>query len=470
MDIVLLSRWQFALTTIYHFFFVPLTLGLGWFVAILETMYARSGNLLYKRLTKFWGKLFLINYAMGVVTGIVMEFQFGMNWSEYSRFVGDIFGAPLAIEALLAFFLESTFLGMWLFGWGKIPEKLHLAAIWLVAIGGNLSALWILIANSFMQEPVGFTLRNGRAEMTDFGALVANPHVWVQWPHVFFSGLATAAFFMLGIAAWRLLYRDRDRTVFYKSFQVAATAALIGSVMVILVGHSQAQHMVRTQPMKMAAAEALWDSEDPASMSLFTIGDTRNRRDVFAIRIPAGLSILSYNRPSGEVKGINNLQAEYEQTYGAGDYVPNVFVAYWTFRAMVGAGFLMLALAAWALYVALRDQMGKRSLLMLGLPFAIALPYLANSTGWILTEMGRQPWIVFGLLRTDQAASATVSGGMVLLTLIGFTLIYAILIVACVYLMTKYARADTELIANDGVPEMTLGDASDADAFVVRAS
>ena len=470
MDPVILARWQFAITTVYHFFFVPLTLGLSVLVAVMQTIWFVTKDETWKRMTKFWGKLFLINFAIGVATGIVQEFQFGMNWAEYSRFVGDIFGAPLAIEALLAFFLESTFLGMWLFGWGKIPEKLHLAAIWLVAIGGNLSALWILIANSFMQEPVGFTLRNGRAEMTDFGALIANPHVWVQWPHVFFSGLATGAFFMLGIAAWRLLYRDRDRTLFYKSFQLAATAALIGSVMVILVGHSQAQHMVRTQPMKMAAAEALWDSEDPASMSLFTIGDTRNRRDVFAIRIPAGLSILSYNRPSGEVKGINNLQAEYEQIYGAGDYVPNVFVAYWTFRAMVGAGFLMLALAAWALYVALRDQMGKRSLLMLGLPFAIALPYLANSTGWILTEMGRQPWIVFGLLRTDQAASATVSGGMVLLTLIGFTLIYAILIVACVYLMTKYARADTELIANDGVPEMTLGDASDADAFVVRAS
>jgi len=469
MDTLIISRWQFAITTIYHFFFVPLTLGLGLLVAIMQTLWVRTGDDTWKRMTKFWGKLFVINFAMGVVTGIVQEFQFGMNWSEYSRFVGDIFGAPLAIEALLAFFIESTFIGMWIFGWDKLPKKLHLAAIWLAAIAANLSALWILIANSFMQEPVGYVLRNGRAEMVDFGALVTNPHVWVQWPHVFFSGLATGAFFMLGIAAWRLLYRNRDRTFFYKSFQVAATAALIGSVMVILVGHSQAQHMVRTQPMKMAAAEALWESEDPASLSLFTIGDTRNRKDVFAIRIPAGLSILSYNRPSGEVKGINNLQAEYEQTYGAGDYVPNVFVTYWAFRAMVGAGFLMLALAAWALYVALRDQMGKRSLLMLGLPFAIALPYLANSTGWILTEMGRQPWIVFGLLRTEQAASTSVSGGLVLLTLLGFTLIYAILIVACVYLMVKYARADTELIAHDGVPEMTLGDASD-DAFVLRAS
>ncbi len=469
MDPVVLARWQFAITTVYHFFFVPLTLGLSVLVAIMHTRWYITKDETWKRMTKFWGKLFLINFAIGVATGIVQEFQFGMNWSEYSRFVGDIFGAPLAIEALLAFFLESTFLGMWLFGWGKIPEKLHLAAIWLVAIGGNLSALWILIANSFMQEPVGFALRNGRAEMTDFGALVANPHVWVQWPHVFFSGLTTAGFFMLGIVAWRLLRKDRDQAFFRNSFQVAAIAALIGSVMVGLVGHSQAQHMVRTQPMKMAAAEALWDSENPASMSLFTIGDTRNRKDVFAIRIPAALSILSYNRPSGEVKGINNIQAEYAQTYGPGDYVPNVFVAYWTFRAMVGAGTLMLGLAAWALWVALRGQIGKRSLLLLGLPFAISLPYLANSTGWILTEMGRQPWIVFGVLRTEQGVSTSVPAGQVLATLIGFTLIYAILIVADVYLLVKYARADTELILNDGVPTLAR-DASDADAFVLRSS
>ena len=469
MDPVVLARWQFAITTVYHFFFVPLTLGLSVLVAIMHTRWYITKDETWKRMTKFWGKLFLINFAIGVATGIVQEFQFGMNWSEYSRFVGDIFGAPLAIEALLAFFLESTFLGMWLFGWGKIPEKLHLAAIWLVAIGGNLSALWILIANSFMQEPVGFALRNGRAEMTDFGALVANPHVWVQWPHVFFSGLTTAGFFMLGIVAWRLLRKDRDQAFFRSSFQVAAIAALIGSVMVGLVGHSQAQHMVRTQPMKMAAAEALWDSENPASMSLFTIGDTRNRKDVFAIRIPAALSILSYNRPSGEVKGINNIQAEYEQTYGPGDYVPNVFVAYWTFRAMVGAGTLMLGLAAWALWVALRGQIGKRSLLLLGLPFAISLPYVANSTGWILTEMGRQPWIVFGVLRTEQGVSTSVPAGQVLATLIGFTLIYAILIVADVYLLVKYARADTELILNDGVPTLAR-DASDADAFVLRSS
>ncbi|MCX7669082.1 MAG: cytochrome ubiquinol oxidase subunit I, partial [Anaerolineae bacterium] len=245
MDSLLIARWQFAITTIYHFFFVPLTLGLSILVAIMQTLWVRTGDETFRRMTRFWGKLFLINFAMGVVTGIVQEFQFGMNWSESSRFVGDIFGAPLAIEALLAFFMESTFIGMWLFGWDKLPKKVHLATIWLVAIGSNLSALWILIANSFMQEPVGYVLRNGRAEMVDFFALIANPHVWVQWPHVFFSGLTTAGFFMLGIVAWRLLRKESDMAFARRSFQVAAVAALVGSVLVGLVGHSQAQHMVQ---------------------------------------------------------------------------------------------------------------------------------------------------------------------------------------------------------------------------------
>lgn len=452
MDSLILARWQFAITTVYHFFFVPLTLGLAVLVAIMQTIYFRTGDETWKRMTKFWGKLFIINFAMGVVTGIVQEFQFGMNWSEYSRFVGDIFGAPLAIEALLAFFLESTFLGVWIFGWERLSKKVHLAAIWLVAIGSNLSALWILIANSFMQEPYGFALRNGRAEMTDFGALVTNPHVWLQWPHVFFSGLTTAAFFMLGIVAWRMLRRRADETFIRRSFQMAATAGLIGAVMVGLIGHSQAQHMIQTQPMKMAAAEALWDTEQPASMSLFTIGDMTNRRDVFAIRLPAVLSILACNHTDCAVEGINQLQARYEKQYGPGDYVPFVVLIYWAFRAMVGAGVLMVALAAWALYRVLRDRVSAPPWLLRLLPLAIALPYIANSAGWILTEMGRQPWIVFGMLKTQDAVSPNVPGGMVLASLIGFTLLYGVLMVADVYLLAKYAKADTEDVAKDVVP------------------
>ncbi|MGQ9489807.1 MAG: cytochrome ubiquinol oxidase subunit I [Anaerolineae bacterium] len=452
MDSLILARWQFAITTIYHFFFVPLTLGLSVLVAVMQTIYVRTGDETWKRMTKFWGKLFVINFAMGVVTGIVQEFQFGMNWSEYSRFVGDIFGAPLAIEALLAFFMESTFLGVWIFGWEQLSKKVHLASIWLVAIGSNLSALWILIANSFMQEPVGFVIRKGRAEMVDFGALVTNPNVWLQWPHVFFSGLATAAFFMLGIVAWRMLRKNSDQNFLRRSFQMAAVVALVASVMVGLIGHSQAQHMIRTQPMKMAAAEALWNTEKPAAMSLFTVGDMTNRRDIFAIRLPAVLSILACNRVDCAVQGINELQAQYESQYGPGNYVPFVVLIYWAFRAMVGAGVVMVALGAWALYRVLRDRISAPSWLLRLLPLTIALPYVANTAGWILTEMGRQPWIVFGVLKIEDALSPNVPLGMVLASLIGFTLLYGVLMVADVYLLAKYARADTEEVAKDVVP------------------
>jgi cytochrome d ubiquinol oxidase subunit I len=442
VDQLAVARWQFAITTVYHFFFVPLTLGLSILVAIMETAYVRTGDETYKRMTKFWGKLFVINFAMGVVTGIVQEFQFGMNWSEYSRFVGDVFGAPLAIEALLAFFMESTFLGVWIFGWDRLPKTIHAATFWLVAIGSNLSALWILIANSFMHQPVGYTLRNGRAEMTDFIALITNPHVRVQFPHVFTSGMTTAAFFVLGISAYHLLRKGRDLELFRRSLRMALVYGVIGTVLVILIGHSQAQHMVEVQPMKMAAAEALWDSEDPASFSLFTIGNEPQRRDLLSIRIPGALSFLAYNRFSGEVQGINELQAQYEQTYGPGSYVPPIAVSYWTFRLMVGAGFVMVALALYGLYLALRDRVeGKRWFLWL-LPWAIVLPYLANTTGWLFTEIARQPWIVFGLQKTADAVSPNVSGGTVLLSLAGFTLLYGVLMVADVYLLAKYARVE----------------------------
>ena len=313
MSVLNLSQLQFAVTTVYHFFFVPLTLGLSVLVAIMETLYVRSGQQVYKRMVKFWGTLFLINFAMGVVTGIVQEFQFGMNWSEYSRFVGDIFGAPLAIEALLAFFLESTFLGLWIFGWEKLSKGAHLASIWLVALGSNVSALWILIANSFMQHPVGYTIEGGRAVMTDFGALVANPYVWTQFPHTVLSGFTTGAFFVLGISVYHLL-RKKEVDLFKRSFNLASWFGLLAIFLVILVGHSQAQQMVRVQPMKMASVEALWESADPASFSLFTWGDQANLNDRVSLRIPTVLSILAYNQPSGLVKGIRNLQAESETT------------------------------------------------------------------------------------------------------------------------------------------------------------
>ena len=445
MDSLLLARWQFAITTVYHFFFVPLTLGLSVLIAIMETKYVRSGDETYRKMTRFWGKLFLINFALGVVTGIVQEFQFGMNWSEYSRFMGDIFGAPLAIEALLAFYIESTFLGVWIFGWDRLSPKVHATVAWLVAIGSHLSALWILVANSFMQKPTGYVLRNGRAEMADFWALLGNGHVWVQWPHVFTASIATAAFFVAGISAYHLMRRSPEIEVFRRSFRWAVVYGLIGTAAVILVGHTQAQYMTRIQPMKMAAAEALWNTEDPAAMSIFTIGNEHQRKDVFAIRIPGLLSFLAHNRFSGAVEGINNLQDDYVQLYGPGDYVPPVAVSYWTFRIMVGAGFLMLALLLLSLRAVMKEKTLDSPRLLKYMLWAIALPYLANTTGWIFTEIARQPWIVFGLLKTQDAVSPNVSAAEVGFSLVAFTLVYGILMAVDIYLLKHFATA--------GVPE-----------------
>lgn len=450
MDALDLARLQFAATTVYHFFFVPLTLGLSILVAIMETLWVRTNNPVYKQMTKFWGKLFVINFAMGVVTGIVQEFQFGMNWSEYSRFMGDIFGVPLAIEALLAFFLESTFIGVWLFGWDKISQGMHLTAIWMVAIGANISALWILIANSFMQQPKGFTevVENGvltKVTLDNFGEVITNPNVLVQFPHVFTSGITTAAFFVLGVSAWHLLRKTENRDFFLRSSRIAAVYGVIGVVLVIMVGHTQAQHMVETQPMKMAAAEGLFDSEDPAGLSLLTIGDWEQRKDVFSIRIPGALSFLSYNKFDGEVKGIHDLNADYKtqfaDRYGPdADYIPPVAATYWSFRAMVGAGFTMLGLALFALYQVIKNRVGGNTLFLKILPWAIFLPYIANTGGWLMTELGRQPWIVFGLQRTEDAVSPNVSTAMVGFSLVLFTLTYGVLMFADVYLLTKFGK------------------------------
>jgi len=453
MEPLILARLQFAITTVYHFFFVPLTLGLSVLVALMETLYVRTGSEAYKRMTKFWGKLFAINFAMGVVTGIVQEFQFGMNWSEYSRFVGDIFGAPLAIEALLAFFLESVFLGVWIFGWDRLSKGLHVTAIWLVALASNVSALWILIANSFMQQPVGYELLpEGGVVMKDFPALIFNPNIWYQFPHTVMAGFTTAAFFVMGISAYHLR-RKNETEIFQRSFQLAATVGAIASVLLAMNGHSQAQHMVQTQPMKMATAEALWETADPASFSLFTIGDMQERRDVWSFRIPRVLSLLAYNQISGEVKGINDLQAEYEAKYGPGDYVPPAIIPYWTFRIMVGAGFALVALAIYALFLVMGELLQQRPIPLKLYTLAIALPYLANTSGWLLTEVGRFPWAVFGLVKLDDAVSPNVSAGMLWVSLIGYVIVYGVLIFATVYLLAKYAKAGVGAVSPETLRE-----------------
>ena len=458
MEGLILSRLQFAVTTCYHFLFVPLTLGLGILIALMETWYVRTGNETYKTMTKFWGKLFLINFAMGVVTGLVQEFQFGMNWSEYSRFVGDIFGAPLAIEALLAFFLESTFLGVWVFGWDKLSKRVHLLSIWLVAISSNLSALWILIANSFMQEPVGYTLRNGRAEMTSFLAVVTNPHVLYQFPHTFLSGLVTSAFFVMGVSAYHLI-RKNYPDVFRRSFHLAVIVGLISTLGVAGVGHLQGMHLVQTQPMKMAATEAHWNTENPAGLDLYASVDEQDQKNTFEIKIPGMLSFLSYGSFTGEVKGIRELQAEDVQQYGPGNYIPPVTSLFWSFRIMLTAGILMLLLTILGVYFYKSKKLEKQPWFMKLLLWSIPIPYIANISGWYMAEAGRQPWIVYGLQKVQAGVSTSVSAVSMLIALIGFAAVYLVLAVADVYLMVKYIR-NGPAEANPAAPDHELKGAS----------
>ncbi|MCA2185916.1 cytochrome ubiquinol oxidase subunit I [Nonomuraea cavernae] len=439
MDVLDLSRWQFGITTVYHFLFVPLTIGLSILVAGLQTAWHRTRKPEYLRLTKFFGKLFLINFAMGVVTGIVQEFQFGMNWSDYSRFVGDVFGAPLAMEGLMAFFLESTFIGLWIFGWDRLSPRLHLATIWIAAIGTNLSAYFILAANSWMQHPVGYRINNGRAELTDIWAVLTNSTTLVTFPHVIFGAFIAAGAFVLGVSAWFLL-RKRDVDMFRISARMAMVVSLVAAIGVSLSGHWQAQIMTEQQPMKMAAAEALWEDETSAGFSLFAIGDVENGRNHVNLQIPYGLSLLSTNTLDGKVEGINDIQARYEALYGPGDYRPVVGLAYWSFRLMIGFGMLSALAALVGLWLTRRGRLpASRWPYRLAI-VGIGLPFLANTLGWIFTEMGRQPWTVFGLMRTAAAVSPGVDVTSVAITLVGFTLVYAVLAFIEVRLMLKFIR------------------------------
>lgn len=440
MEALELARWQFAVTTIYHFLFVPLTIGLAYLIAFMQTVYVVKNDEKYKMLAKFWGKLFLLNFAVGVVTGIMQEFQFGMNWAEYSRYVGAVFGGPLAVEALVSFFLESTFLGIWIFGWDRLPKKVHLASIWLVAVAATLSALWILSANSFMQEPVGYVLQNGRAEMSDFFALLGNPQLWVEFPHVIFGALSTGALFVTGISAYKIL-RNQQTDLFSTSFSIGIVVALAASLLTAFAGHDQAQHLMKSQPMKMAASEALWETTgDSAPWTVFAWVDPDKQENKLQVEIPYALSILSYNQMTGSVPGMNELQAEYEVKYGPGNYIPPVRTTFWSFRIMVLAGMLMILLSLIGSYAVWKKRLVRYRRYLRWMIPAIALPYIANTTGWIMTEVGRQPWIVFGLQKTEDGVSALVSSGMVATSLIGFTVVYGALAAVFVYLVVHTVR------------------------------
>jgi cytochrome d ubiquinol oxidase subunit I len=456
MDPITLSRLQFALTTIYHWLFVPLTLGLGWFVAFMQTRYYQTGDETWRKMSKFWGKLFLINFAIGVVTGIVQEFQFGMNWSEYSRYVGDIFGAPLAIEALLAFFMESTFLGIWVFGEGRVPQKVHLASIWLVAIGSNLSALWILLANGWMQHPVGYVINeaNGRAELVNFFALISNPKGWIFFWHTISDGLLMAAFMIIAVSGYHI-FRKQNVDFFKRSFIMGSVVGLVASVLVFLGGHTLGQFMFENQPMKFSAIEAHWETSQPADFSILTIGDLTGKREVWSFRtsqigIPGVLSFLACNNFDCEVKGVNEIQAEYEALYGPGDYIPLMVVTYWTFRIMMTFGLIMMGITAFFLWSNMRGDITKAKW-MKWMPALLILPYLANASGWILTEMGRQPWIVQGLLKVQDGVSPNLTTVDLLISLIGYTVVYGSLAVAMVKLMLKYAKAGPDAAMHESV-------------------
>ena len=438
MDVLTLSRLQFAATTIFHFLFVPLSIGLALCIAIMETIYVVKGDEEYKRMAKFWGKLFLINFAVGIVTGIIQEFQFGMNWSNYSRFVGDVFGAPLAIEALLAFFMESTFIGLWIFGWNRLSKKVHLLCIWFVAIGTVLSAFWILVANSFMQHPVGFIIQNGRAEMNDFLALITNGQVLVEFPHTVFAAFATGAFLIMGVSAYKML-KKKEVSFFGKSFRIGVTVALLSSIMIAFFGHLQAQYLIKTQPMKMAASEGLWEtSTDPAPWTVVAMIDPEKKKNQVEIKVPYLLSYLAYSKFSGSVPGMNDLQAQYEKKFGKGNYIPPVRTTFWSFRIMVGAGVLMILFSLYGFYLSIRKKIAQaRPWFLWSLLWGISLPHIANIAGWIMTEVGRQPWTVFGYMQTEDSLSPGVTAGEVLFSLLSFSSIYLILALVMVYLFVR---------------------------------
>jgi cytochrome bd ubiquinol oxidase subunit I len=455
-----LARWQFAVTTLYHFLFVPVTIGMAWFIVGMQTAWHRSGDERWLRLTRFFGKLFLINFALGVVTGIVQEFQFGMNWSAYSRYVGDIFGAPLAIEGLAAFFLESTFLGLWIFGWDRLKPKVHLATIWIVAIGSTASAYFILAANSWMQHPVGYKLNpvTHRAELTSIAQILTNDTLIRAFGHTIAAAVLTAAMLVLGVAAWHVR-RGAEAALFRPVVVVALWATLAAGLATALIGHAQGQLMTKEQPMKMAAAEALYQTESGAHFSLFALGPWQRHPDanVANIAIPHALSILADNSWNGTVEGINDIEAQYEKQYGPGDYKPIVGVTYWTFRIMTGLGFLAVLIAAGGLWLTRKPgrlEGSPRALRFL--VWAIALPFVANLAGWIFTEMGRQPWIVQGLLLTKDAVSPSVGAWSVGLSLAGFTALYGVLAAVEAALMIRAAQAGPD-------PEGTFADAYDGD-------
>ncbi|MBO9554236.1 cytochrome ubiquinol oxidase subunit I [Cellulomonas sp.] len=461
-----LARLQFASTSIYHFLFVPITIGLGFLVAVLHTMWFRSGDPEHRRLTKFFGTLLLVNVAVGVVTGLVQEFQFGMNWSSYSRFVGDVFGAPLAMEGLAAFFLESTFIGLWVFGWRVLPPRVHLLSAWLVALGAAGSAAFIMAANSWMQHPVGYTLdSSGRPRLSDIGAVMTNPvFVW-GYLHVILAALVTGTFVMLGVSAW-YLRRGEHVPLFTRSAKLSLVVLLPAILLNLGVGSHLGVIEATYQPMKISAAEAQWTDCGPCSFSAFQVGGGENDQDpTKIIAIPHLLSVLATGTWNGDVAGMNELNAQYQEEFGPGNYVPNVFVQYWSMRVMAYLGSLAALLALWGAWLWWRGRLPTARVFLWVATWAVAAPLVMNTAGWMLTENGRQPWIVQGLMKTTDGVSPSVSTTELVLSIAVFYGVFALLGAVNVFLMLRFARRGLELEPDDadepadgqpGVPVLTF--------------
>jgi cytochrome d ubiquinol oxidase subunit I len=436
-----LARWQFAAVTVFHFFFVPVTIGLGFLVAVMQTLGYRRKDPGWDRLSRFFGRLFLINLAVGVVSGIVLEFQFGLNWASYSVFVGNIFGAPLAIEALLAFFMESTFIGLWIFGRGRLSPRVHLATIWLVSLGTVLSALFILAANAWMQHPVGYKVVHGQAVLTNFWLLLGNSTLWASFAHTLLAAFVTAGALVLGISVWRA-HTDREKPDNRRAFQRAAhlgAGFLLGTaILTAVAGDSLGRLMDTQEPMKMAAAEANYHTTNGAPFSLLTIGNTSDK-PVLQIGVPHLLSLIENLSWNSRVPGIDNLQTADVAKYGPGSYVPMVWLSYWSFRLMVGIGILLIVLAAWGVWLARKRKLTENLWFRRAAIVGIFLPFVANTSGWVLTEVGRQPWIVYGLMLTAKGVSS-VTVADVAGTLAAFVVIYTVLLVIDVRLMVRWAR------------------------------
>jgi cytochrome d ubiquinol oxidase subunit I len=453
-----LARAQFATTSIYHFIFVPLTLGLAPLVAIMQTTWYRTGVDAWLRLTRFFGTLLLINFAIGVATGLVQEFQFGMNWSVYSKFVGGVFGAPLAIEGLAAFMLEATFLGLWIFGWDRLSPRLHLATIWLASLGTWLSAYFILVANSWMQHPVGYKMVDGEAQLTDVWALLSNEFALRAYLHVLLVGLTTGSIVMLGISCWHLL-RGRNVDLFRRAAALALIVAVPATLINLTVGNRFGEAVTSAQSMKIASAEALWNTAQPAGFSAFQIGgfSAQDPDPSFSITIPRLLSYMATGSFNGQVQGINQLQAQEQKQFGKGNYIPNVEVVYWSIRVMAYLGVLMFLVAAVGAWLYRKRKLESARWFQWTAVVAIAFPFIAATAGWILTEVGRQPWIVQGLLKTSDAHSPNVSSATIGASLGVFVVLYVVLGVVDFVLMRRYARVDPPALREGTAGEPALG-------------